>query len=104
MLTIHQTEELLDNEKLFEHLSRDGFGAELERVSRACAHKADPQFDPGANKEQVLEGWQHVMLLHGKAGVPRPLQEAESDYISEQTSENFSKLFAVKQQVEIAAS
>ena len=104
MLTIHQTEELLDNEKLFEHLSRAGFGAELERVARACAHKSDRQFDPGATKEQVLEGWQHVMTLHGKAGVPRPLQEAESDYINEQTSENCSKLFAVKQQVEIAAS
>jgi hypothetical protein len=44
------------------------------------------------------------MTLHGKAGIPRPLQEAESDYINEQTSENCSKLFAVKQQVEIAAS
>ena len=104
MLTIHQTEELLDNEKLFEHLSGAGFGAELERVARACAHKSDHQFDQGATKEQVLEGWQHVMTLHGKAGVPLPLQEAESDYINEQTSENCSKLFAVKQQVEIAAS
>ena len=44
------------------------------------------------------------MMLHGKVGIPPPLQEAESDYISEQTSENFSKLYAVKQQVEIAAS
>ena len=32
MLTIHQTEEALDNEKLLEHLSREGYGAELERT------------------------------------------------------------------------
>jgi DNA primase len=104
MLTKHQTEELLDNEKLLEHLSRDGFGAELERLERACAHNADTHFASGANKEQVLEGWQHVMMLHGKAGIPRSLREAESDYVSEPTNENFSKLRAVVQQVEIAAS
>jgi DNA primase len=104
MLTIHQTEEVLDNEKLLRHLSRDGYGAEMERLERACAHNADPHFASGANKEQVLEGWQHVMMLHGKAGVPRSLREAESDYVSEPTNENFSKLRAVVQQVEIAAS
>ena len=104
MLTIHQTEEALDNEKLLEHLSREGYGAELERLERACAHNADPHFASGANKEQVLEGWRHVMMLHGKAGVSRSLLEAESDYVSEPTNENFSKLRAVVQQVEIAAS
>lgn len=104
LLTVHQTEELLDNEKLLEHLSREGFGAELERIERACALKADPHFASDANKEQVLEGWQHVLMLHGKAGVPRALLEAESDYVSEPTSENFSRLRAVVQQVEIAAS
>ena len=104
MLTIHQTEETLDNEKLLEHLSREGYGAELERLERACAHNADPHFASGANKEQVLEGWRHVMMLHGKAGVSRSLLEAESDYVSDQTKENLSKLLAIKQQVEIAAS
>ncbi len=104
MLAIHQAEDLLDNEKLLEHLSRQGYGAELERLERACAHNADPHFTSGANKEQVLEGWQHVMMLHDKAGVPRSLREAESDYVSEPTNENFSKLRAVVQQVEIAAS
>ena len=104
MLTIHQTDEALDNEKLLEHLSREGYGAELERLERACAHNADPHFASGANKEQVLEGWRHVMMLHGKAGVSRSLLEAESDYVSEPTNENFSKLRAVVQQVEIAAS
>ncbi len=104
MLTIHQTEELLDSEKLFEHLSREGYRAELERLERACAHNADSHFASGANKEQVLEGWRHVMMLHGKAGVPRSLREAESDCVSDQTSENYSKLHAIKQQVEIAAS
>ncbi len=104
ILTIHQTEEVLDNEKLLEHLSRAGYGAELERLERVCAHNADPHFASGANKEQVLEGWQHVMMLHDKAGVPRSLREAESDYVSEPTNENFSKLRAVVQQVEIAAS
>ena len=44
------------------------------------------------------------MMLHGKAGVPRSLQEAESEYLSEPTLENFSKLRAIVQQVEIAAS
>ncbi len=104
MLTIHQTEELLDSGKLFEHLSREGYRAELERLERACAHNADSHFATGANKEQVLEGWRHVMMLHGKAGVPRSLREAESDWLSDQTSENESKLYAIKQQVEIAAS
>jgi len=104
MLAIHQTEETLDNEKLLQHLSHEGYGAELKRLERACAHNADSHFASGANKEQVLEGWQHVMMLHGKAGVPRSLREAESDYVSDQTSENFSKLLALKQQVEIAAS
>jgi len=104
MLAIHQTEELLDNEKLLGHLSHEGYGAELERLERACAHNADSHFASGANKEQVLEGWQHVMMLHGKAGVPSSLREAESDYVSEPTNENFSKLRAVVQQIEIAAS
>ena len=44
ILTVHQAEELLDNEKLLEHLSRDGYGAELERVERATAHNADAHF------------------------------------------------------------
>ena len=104
MLTIHQTEEQLDNEKLLEHLSLKGYGAELERVERACAHNADTHFASGANREQVLEGWRHVMMLHGKAGVPQALREAENDYVSEPTDENFSKLRAVVQQVEIASS
>jgi DNA primase len=104
MLTIHQTEVVLDNEKLLEHLSNGGFGAAVERCARASAHNADSQFAPGANREQVLEGWQHVMMLHGKAGVPHSLAEAENDCISEPSNENFSKLYAVKKQVEIAAS
>jgi DNA primase len=104
MLAIHQTEETLDNEKLLKHLSREGYGAELERLERVCAHNADPHFASDANKEQVLEGWRHVMMLHGKAGVPRSLREAESDWLSEQTNENESKLLVIKQQVEIAAS
>ena len=104
MLTVHQMEEVLDNEKLLEHLSRQGCGAELERLERLCAHKSDKQFELGAAKEQVLVGWRHVMEMHAKAGVPRQLKEAESDCIREPTDENFSKLYAVKQQVEIAAS
>jgi DNA primase len=104
ILTVHQDEELLDNEKLLAHLSRNGYGAELERVERATAHNADAHFSCTAGKEQVLEGWRHVMMLHGKAGVPRSLQEAESEYLSEPTIENFSKLRAIVQQVEIAAS
>ncbi|MBI4725345.1 MAG: toprim domain-containing protein, partial [Rhodomicrobium sp.] len=103
LLTVHQPEELLDNEKLLEHLSRNGYGAETGRVERATAHNADSHFARNASKEQVLEGWRHVMMLHGKAGVPRSLQEAESDYLTEPTVENFSKLRAVVQEVEIAA-
>jgi DNA primase len=104
LLSVHHNEEPLDNEKLLEHLSREGYGAELERVERAAAYSAGAHFARNASKEQVLEGWRHVMMLHGKAGVPRSLQEAESDYLSEPTAENFSKLQAIVQQVEIAAS
>ncbi len=104
ILAVHQVEEYLDNKKLLEHLSREGYDPEIQRVERATAHKADVHFTPNANKEQVLEGWRHVMMLHDKVGVPRSLQEAESDYLSEPTSENFSKLSAVRQQVEIATS
>jgi DNA primase len=103
MLKVHQAEELLDNKKMLEHLSRAGYGAELERVEGATAHNADAHFVRNASKEQVLEGWSHVMMLHGKAGVPRSVQEAESDYLSEPTIENFFKLRAIVQQVEIAA-
>ncbi len=39
MLTIHQTEEVLDNEKLIEHLSGAGFSAELARLGRVCAQR-----------------------------------------------------------------
>jgi DNA primase len=101
LLTIHQTEEALDNEKLLEHLCRQGFRAELERLGRVCAHKADPHFASGATKEQVFEGWRHVMMLHDKA---RSLAEAESDYMSDQTSESCARLFAVKRQAEITSS
>jgi DNA primase len=104
ILLVHHNEEPLDNEKLLEHLSRQGYGAELERVERATAHNSDGHFARNASREQVLEGWRHVMMLHGKAGVPRSLQEAESDYLSEPTAENFSKLRVIVQQAEIAAS
>ncbi|MGO9806431.1 MAG: DNA primase [Rhodomicrobium sp.] len=107
LLAVHQSEESLDNEKLLEHLCREGYGAELERVQRATAHNGGALFALDASKELVLEGWHHVMMLHGKAGVPRSLQEAESDYLNEPTIENFSKLSeirAIVQQIEIAAS
>jgi len=104
MLAVHQAEEILDNEKLLEHLSREGYDAELERAERATAHNADAHFARNASKEQVLEGWRHVMTLHGKAGVPRSLQEAEREYLSEPTIENFLKLKAIVQQAEFAAS
>ena len=94
----------LDNEKLLEHLSRAGYGAELERVQRATAQGAGAHFAHDASRELVLEGWHHVVMLHSKAGVPRSLQEAESDYLSEPTAENFSRLQAIVQQHEIAAS
>lgn len=101
LLTIHQTEEALDNEKLLEHLSRQGYGAELERLGRICAHKADPHFASGASQDQVLEGWRHVMMLHGAA---QSLAEAESDYMSDQTSESCARLIEVKRQAEITSS
>jgi len=104
VLTVHQADESLDIKKLLEHLSKQGYEAELERLQRACAHTADPHFAPEAEREQVQEGWHHVMMLHGKAGVPRSLQEAEADYVSDPSSENFSKLRAVVQQVEIVSS
>lgn len=107
LLAVHQAEEILDNVKLLEHLSHAGFGAELERLERATAHAAAAHFACDASKELVLEGWHHIMMLHGKAGVPRSLQEAESDYLNEPTIENFAKLSeirAIVQQFEIAAS
>jgi DNA primase len=103
-LAVHQAEEHLDNKNLLEHLSRAGYGAELERIQRATAQGAGPHFAHDASKEQVLEGWHHIMMLHSKAGVPRSLQEAENDYLSEPTIENFSKLQAIVQQHEFAAS
>ncbi len=104
ILAVHQAEEHLDNEKLLEHLSRAGYGAELERVQRATAQGAGAHFAHEASRELVLEGWHHVVMLHSKAGVPRSLQEAESDYLSEPTAENFSRLQAIVEQHEIAAS
>ncbi len=104
ILAVHQAEEHLDNEKLLEHLSRAGQAAELRRVQRATAQGAGAHFAPDASRELVLEGWHHVMMLHSKAGVPRSLQEAENDYISEPTDENFSRLQTIVQQYEFAAS
>jgi DNA primase len=104
ILAVHQAEEHLDNENLLEHLSRAGYDAELERVQRTNAQDADARSAIEACKEQVLEWWHHKMMLHSKAGVPRSLQEAENDYLSEQTDENFSRLQAIVQQHEIAAS
>ncbi len=104
ILTVHQAEEHLDNEKLLEHLSRTGHATELERVQRATAQGAGAHFAPDASRELVLEGWHHVMMLHSKAGVPRSLQEAENDYLSEPTVENFSRLQAIVQQHEFAVS
>jgi DNA primase len=104
VLTIRQEQELLDNGMLLEHLSREGYGPELNRVERATAHNADRQFALSADREQVMEGWRHVLMLHRKAGVPRSLREAESDYLSDPTMENFSKLRAIVQQSEIAAT
>jgi DNA primase len=104
ILAVHQNEEILDNKNFLEHLSRIGYDPELQRVQRAVANKADMHFARHANREQVLEGWHHIMMLHGKVGVPRSLREAESDYLSEPTSENFSRLRVIVQQVEIVAT
>jgi DNA primase len=104
ILCVHHAEEFLDNEKLLAHLSRDGYSAALERVERANVNDAGGHFGRNASREQVLEGWRHVVMLHGKAGVPRSLEEAERDHRGEPTIENFSKLSAIKQQIEIAAS
>jgi DNA primase len=104
VLTVHQIDESLDNKKLLEHLSKEGYEAELERLDKACAYKADPHFAPDAEKEQVQEGWRHVMMLHDKAGVPSSLLEAENEWMSDQSDENAVRLIAVKQQVEIVSS
>jgi DNA primase len=101
VLAVHQAEDFLDNEKLLEHLLREGYGPELERVERATA---SAYFLRNASKEQVLEEWRYVMMLHGKAGILRLLEEAERDFRGEQTAENFSKLSAIWQESEIAAS
>jgi DNA primase len=104
VLTVHQFDESLDNKKLLEHLSKEGYEAELERLDKACALKADPHFAPNAEREQVQEGWRHVMMLHDKAGVPSSLLEAESEWMSDQSDENSVRLIAVKQQVEIVST
>ncbi len=104
ILMVHQGGEHLDNKKLLEHLSRAGNDAELERVQRATAQGAGAHFALDAGREQVLEGWHHITMLHSNAGVPRSLQEAESDYLSEPTIENFSRLQAIVRQHEFAAS
>jgi DNA primase len=107
LLAVHQAEENLDNEKLLEHLSREGYGAAVEPLEQATSHTGGALFARNASKELVLEGWHHVMMLHAKAGVPRSLQEAESDYLNEPTIENFSKLSEIRamvQQIEIPAS
>jgi DNA primase len=103
LLAVHQDEEHLDNQKLLEHLSRAGVDAEARRILNASLHRADAHFDPKAQRELVLEGWHHIVMLHGKAGVPRSLQEAESEYLNNPTSENFIKLRAVVQDSGIAA-
>jgi DNA primase len=103
-LAVHQGEERLDNKSLLEHLSRAGYSAELDRVQRATAQGAGSHFAQDASREQVLEGWHHIMMLHSKAGVPRSLQEAENDYLSDPTIENFSRLQAIVQSHEFAAS
>lgn len=107
LLAVHQADENLDNERLLEHLSREGYGAELERIEHATSQNGGALFANDATRELVLEGWHHVMMLHAKAGVPRSLQEAESDYLSEPTIENFSKLSEIRamvQEIEIPAS
>ena len=56
ILTVHQAEEHLDNEKLLGHLSRDGYGAELERIERATAHHANANFARNATKSRFWKG------------------------------------------------
>jgi DNA primase len=103
LLALHQSEILLDNKNLLEHLSKNGQDARVERVERAISHHADGNFDLSAAKESVLHGWRHVILLHTKARVlEKALREAEEDYLRDQSGENFSRLCAIRQQVEIA--
>jgi DNA primase len=103
LLALHQSEILLDNKNLLEHLSKNGQYARVERVERAISHHADGNFNLSAPKESVLHGWRHVILLHTKARVlEKALREAEEDYLRDQSGENFSRLCAIRQQVEIA--
>ncbi len=103
LLAFHQSEIALDNKNVLEHLSQDGQAMELERISSAISHHADENFSIGATKESVLQGWRHVMLLHTRANVlEKALREAEDDYLRDQTDENFFRLCAIRQQVEIA--
>jgi DNA primase len=104
LLGLQSEHEHLDNESAMAHLSRAGFDGEIERVERAAAFGAEAQFARNADREQVLEGWSHVFTLHGKAGTPRPVQEAELEYLRDPSIENFQKLSAIKQQCENVAT
>jgi len=100
LLALHLSYEHLDNESAIAHLSREGYGSEIERVERASALSAQSHFARNASKEQVLEGWRHVLTLHERAGLPRPVQEAEREYLNDPSPENFQKLRAIVQQFE----
>ncbi len=103
LLALHQSDIALDNENVLEHLSKHGRDRELERIGSAISHQADENFNPGAAREAVLQGWHHVMQLHTRANVlEKALREAEDDYLRNQSDENFFRLCAIKQQVEIA--
>jgi DNA primase len=95
ILTVHQHEESLDSHKLREHLSRAGLAEGVSRVMTATGCGASSLFGPNTPRQLVVEGWQHILMLHDKTGAPRQLQEAESDYLENPTIENFFRLSAV---------
>lgn len=103
LLAVHQAELTLDNKMLREHLSRRGYEPTIKRVQAAVTHRADSNFDADAGRETVLEGWNHILALHTCASaLTRELQEAEEDYLRNPNSENFARVHAIRQQVEIA--
>ncbi|PHZ84861.1 DNA primase [Paremcibacter congregatus] len=93
----------LENERLYSHLERKGFGKALEVIFKQGEFKAEWFAWPGAAPEDVEQGWFHVVNRYRRVSdLEKELKAAELELAENMTEEVYARFLALKAELENA--
>lgn len=99
IIRIAASEPGLDMARMRDHLKETGFGRLLDTLDVLLAR--DWFAKPDAAQVDVERGWRHVMALHQRfLSLERELRQVEDELAREFTDEAFSRLQALKKQLD----